>query len=348
MTVDIADFQAPPVEDLPDGLDFGNEVDDPDSVDHRGPVNAPEGDSHEQDIVDAVELEGDGETDDDEGVDDQDDDPTNEGEVNDGGEQDEPEPEPKAPKKSKGKEPFVPKARMDQALRKARAAEQQAQELAARLAELEAERAQANAPKPLSAEEIQARMAEANEALVAGDTTKAAQIQAELMATLTARPEAPKPTPAPERDVVAEVEERLAFKQTLKEIYSRFPQLDENGDQFDEDLGEEAVDLQRAYLNRGFSLSEATRKAAEAVAKIHDLEDQMAQPELPAVKVAATKAKQAARTKAKLEKATKAAPKLAGNRGEDNEVQFDIFNATEEEFMALPKAVQDRLLGNVL
>lgn len=259
-------------------------------------------------------------------------------------------PEPKSEdvegKDKKG--PRVPKERLDQALRQRRAAETRVQELEQRLAQLEQAQAEASRPKPLSTEEIQSKMAEANEALIGGDTARAAELQAQVMAALApAAPVAPA-APAGDRDVVAELEQRLEFKNTLKEISERFPELDENGEDFDEELSAEAVDLQRAYMTRGYTLAEATKKAAEAVAKLHDLADRRApkEPTKPAA-VAAAEAVQAARRQEKIEKATKAPPKIGGN-GADSTVEFDIYSATGEEFAALPKAVQDRLLGNTV
>lgn len=326
---------------LPDDMDFGDTVaeeneDEPTSVPAGGDDSADaDADAEPGDAgADADDLEAEGDA--------------------------EPESEDEAPadeeaadeapvaEDKKGKGPRIPKERLDQALRKQRAAEQRAQELENQLASLRAERAQADAPKPLSGDEIKAKMAEANEALIAGDTAKAAELQAELFTALAARPEPAAQAPV-ERDLVAEVETRMEFKAALTDLNARFPELDENGEQFDEDLSQEAVDLQRGYLNRGYSLTEATVKAAEAVAKLYDLEDRKAgKAPAPAEKqVKAAQLEQAAKRKEKIEKATKAPPTLPMGKGDTGEdVAFDIRNATPEEFMALPQSVQDRLLGN--
>jgi hypothetical protein len=323
----VNEFGGDAIEDLPEGLDFGDAVGDEEELETEvEEVEEVEEIEEVEEAADEEEKEQDSTDEDEDG-------------------------EEAAPK-AKGKEPFVPKSRMDSALRKARAAEQRADDFQAQLAEMANANAKAAAPKPLTNEQIRGRMALANEALLAGDSEKAAELQAELMESLAARPEAAKQA-APERDVVAEVEERMEFKQVLKDTYSRFPQLDENNESFDEDLAQEAVDLQMAYMKRGHTMSEATKKAAEAVAKIHDLEDTRAldkeeeEDKEPAARVAA-KTKQGAKTKEKLAKAVKAAPPLVGSRGDEGDVAFDIFSATEEEFMALPKSVQDRLLGNTI
>jgi len=60
------------------------------------------------------------------------------------------------------------------------------------------------------------------------------------------------------------------------------------------------------------------------------------------------KQEQQAKTAAKIEKATKAPPKVAGNRESGGEAAFDINSASMDEFMALPQAMRDRLLGNTI
>jgi hypothetical protein len=335
-------------DNLPDGLDFGNDFDE-DALDDQesADLGARGADADTDTGADAA-----GGADDEAGADDDaadagdvgvdegaEADGEAEGDEDDG--EDDVEPEPKPAKK--GKEPTIPKSRLDQSLRKQRAAEQRAQELADELAQLRAEREAANAPKPISPEEIQAKMVEANEALIAGDTAKAAQLQAEVLASMAPKPAA-KSEPTAVVDPVEQLEQRLEFKQALQDTYARFPELDDNGDAFDQELSEEAVDFQRVYMERGYTLAEATKKAAEAVAKIHGLADRKATP----VKVEATQKELKAKARTKLEKATKAAPPLGGKTDKSNDAVFDVRTASIEEFMALPQSVQDRLLGNTI
>lgn len=335
---------AEPAESLPEGLDFGNEIeeyDDAGDVDEDAGSTSDAGDT--SDAADDAAAGDAGEQDGADAGDAGDDDTTDE-------ESEASDAEAGKPEQPGKKQPVIPKARLDQALRKQRAAEQRALEAEQALAELRAAQAQAAAPKPISPEEIKAKMAEANEALVAGDTAKAAELQAELMAAIAHKPEAQAPQAPGEVDLAAQVEERIEFKATLKEVYSRFPELDENGEAFDEELAAESVDLQRSYMARGYTLAEATRKAAEAVAKLHDLEDRTAPPAaaVPDARREAAKTEQAAKSRAKIEKATRAAPPLGGRSDKGDEVTFDIRTASVEEFMALPESVRERLLGNAL
>lgn len=334
------------IDDLPEGLDFGNDFvpDEGDGAPADEPVDTPSptpdnqpGDDRPSD--DQPNDQGDqGGADD---QDDQDDQPQEEGEEGEGQSEQGDDAD-----KAKRKEPMIPKPRLDQALRKQRAAEQRAQELENELARLRAEVEAAKAPKPMTAEEIQALMTQANEALIAGDTEKAAKLQAEVMANLMPKTQEPAPQPQGP-DALAVLEERLEFKTVLREVYERFPALDENSEHFDPDLTDEAVDLQKTYMQRGYTMAEATRRAAEAVAKLHGLEDTKAK--VPAARAEAARKEQQAKTTEKINKATRAAPNLGGGRSDNpDDLPFDVLSATEEEFMALPEAVRDRLLGNTL
>lgn len=338
-------FPGEEIEALPDDLDFGDSDDetleDATDADEQADDSSDADDSADADAPAADDADGDADQDaGDADADQPDGEPADEAESEAESEADEPAEKPK-------KGVAIPKARFDQALRKQRVAEQRAQELADELAQLRQEQADASRPKPLSGDEIKAKMAEANEALIGGDTAKAAEIQAELFASMAPREQAPS-EPAPERDVLAELEARMEFKTTLSDINTRFPELDDSSDSFNEELSLEAVDLQQLYMGKGFSLAEATRKAAEGVAKLFDLTDRLAVPATPKSdpKAVATKAAQSQKTQGKIAKAVKAPPPLAGRVDNSDDVAFDVYSATEEELMALPKAALDRLLGN--
>lgn len=328
---------------LPEGLDFGNDVTDEELDDagtETGAADTADADTDSGDGNDDGADQGASDADSAESDDDADEQSDSEADGEEGAEDDQ-------PVKGKPKGPAIPKARFDQALRKQRMAEQRAQELAERVAQLEQAQLEASAPKPLSTEEIQAKMIEANTALIAGETEKAAALQAEVLASL-AKPAAPAQTPPPADDVVAKVRERMEFEQTLDEVFERFPELNDSADEFDEELAAESVVLQKSFIERGYSIPEATKKAAEYVARVHELSDRKAPVKAPSKAQAAAKAEQAAKTAAKIEKSVKAPPKVAGPRGEESEPAFDIFSASTEEFMALPQAVRDRLLGNTI
>ncbi|KII34857.1 hypothetical protein NL64_06225 [Pseudomonas fluorescens] len=223
-------------------------------------------------------------------------------------------------------------------------AEQRAAELETELNALRRSTAEAARPKPLTGEQIKAKMIEANNALIGGDTDLAAALQAEVFSALTPQP-AEVPVESEPVDLASQVEERLEFRATIKELYARFPELDENHESFNEELGSESVELQKSYMKRGFTMVEATRKAAEAVAKLHDLEDQQAEKE-PTPVPNREKALQATKTAAKVAKATKAPPVLSGKANGEGSDKVNINELSPDEFMALPQSVIDKMLGN--
>jgi|GEM_PF-5071022 len=236
---------------------------------------------------------------------------------------------------------------VDQSIRKQRQAEQRAQELEAELAQLRSATAEAARPKPLTSDEIRTKMAEANDALLAGDPERAAALQAELFSALAPQQTAPAEKAEPV-DLAAQVEARLEFKAVVKDVYARFPELDENHEAFDEELALESVELQRSYMNRGYSMSEATQKAAEAVAKLNDLEDRRAEKTPAPATPSKDKVLQDAKTKAKVAKAAKAPPPLSGKTKGEGSDQVNINDLNEDEFMALPESVRNKLLGITL
>lgn len=322
-------------EALPDGLDFGDTHLDDGADDDDDSTVAPVAD----DAGDAADVPGDGSDATGTELDEPDAD-------DDAADADAADAEPAPAAKEKGKEPFIPKSRLDQSIRKQRLAEQRSQELETELAEMRTAAAEAARPKALTGEQIQAKMAEANEALIGGDTEKAAKLQAELFASLAPQPAAPVEKAAAV-DLAAEVEERLEFKAVVKSVYARFPELDENHELFNEELGSESVELQRSYMNRGFSMVEATQKAAEAVAKLNDLEDRTAEKAPPA---AASKDKllQDAKTRDKVAKAVKAPPPMAGKTKGEGSDKVNINELSDDEFMALPESVRNKMLGMTL
>lgn len=338
------------VADLPDNLDFGDDAEDmPDDEDAATSENDDEaadtaGDADGSPDADAAPSDGadDGTADPADGADDT---GADAADPDDKAAEGDEEPAPAAEKRA-DKEPLIPKSRFDQALRKGRVSEEANADLRRQLAELQASHAAASAPKVPTSEEIQSKMAAANEALIAGDTAAAAALQAEVFASLLPQPAAAAEAPDA-RDPVDELEQRMEFKTVLGEAYARYPELDEGHELFDEDLAQESVDLQQTYMRRGYTPAQATQKAAESVAKLYDLADRkvVVAPKPAPVASPASKAL-AGKTKAKVEKALRAPPPLAGKATADGSENLDPNKMSEAEFMALPESVQDRLLGN--
>ena len=256
--------------------------------------------------------------------------------------------------KPKPKEPAIPKSRFDQRTAQLRAAERRAQELEEKLraAEAERERREREA-NTLTDEQITAKMAEANTAVIEGDTEKAAAIQAEIFKALRTQgtPSQDSQAPIDRTQIIAEVREGMEFEQTVRDTFTRYPQLDTESEAYNEEVAVEAVAMQKMYFEQGYNRIEATRKAATAVAKIYGLDEAApaSAPSEPPKAAAAKKMQQAAR-QAKVAAAKKAPPAAAGNSGaqRDSASDLNIHDVSPEDWATLPESVRNRLLGNEL
>ncbi len=256
-----------------------------------------------------------------------------------------------APEAPKAKQPSIPKARFDQRTAQLRAVERELAEAQRKIQEAETARQKAEREaSTMSDEQLQAKMTEANAALIDGDTEKAAKLQSEVFKAMRSGQEA-SGEPAPQVDatkIAADVRDQMLFEQTLTDIGTRYPALDENHASFDEAMSEEAVSFQQMYFGRGYTRAEATAKAAEAVAKIHGLADTATPAPAPTTKAAMAKASQAAARKGKVAAAKKAPPALGGSSGAnaDSADSVDIDALSVEDWSALPDSVRSRLLGD--
>lgn len=255
--------------------------------------------------------------------------------------------------KAKPKEPAIPKSRFDQRTAQLRAAERRAQELEEQLRTAQAEREQREREaNTLTDEQISSKMAEANAAVIEGDTEKAAAIQSEIFKALrTQNTPAPQSAPIDRSQIVAEVREGMEFEQTVRDTFTRYPQLDPESEAHNEEVAVEAVAMQKMYFEQGYDRIEATRKAATAVAKIYGLGEAGAAPapSEPPKAAAAKKMQQAAR-QAKVAAAQKAPPAAAGNSGaqRDSASDLSIHDVSPEDWATLPESVRNRMLGNEL
>lgn len=344
-----------PIESL-SGLDLGDEVDTGETATTEAPAaNEPEDGS-------AAEAESNAESEETEEVEG--------GETAEGGEEvgegaddsdadGEAEPaEEEAPQEEtpKPKQPFIPKSRFDQRTAQLRATERELEAARQQLKELETakQRAEREA-NTLSEEQIQAKMTEANAALLEGDTEKAAKLQGEVFGALRQGSQAVEQAtgqPVDPNKIAADVRDQMTFEQTLERLYSEYPALNENSDQFDEAISQEAVELQSFYYQQGYTRAEATERAVTAVSRLHGLESTSAQAEAPKANKQADMAKRAQTQakKEKLSKAQKAPPSNIGSGGhnENSSDHMDVESLTVEDWAALPDSVRARLLGDTL
>lgn len=166
-------------------------------------------------------------------------------------------------KKERDAETTIPKARFDEAVRKEREARESAER---RLAEIEQQRqsiARGADIQKLEADVKELRAAE-RKALIAGDDAKAAEIgaQADALNRQIAVEQA--------RDLSAaakeQAREEIRWDLTLERVESDYPALDENSEEFDQDLTDEVVDRMNGIMSRErLPRSAALLKAVKAV-----------------------------------------------------------------------------------
>ncbi|WP_075881459.1 hypothetical protein [Vreelandella massiliensis] len=264
--------------------------------------------------------------------------------------------EPAEKPKPREKEPFIPKSRFDQRTAQLRAAERELEEARTKLRDVESAKQKAEREaNSLSDEQIQEKMNAANAALLEGKTEEATKLQSEVFTALrqSGQPvESENTQQVDPNKIAADVRDQMTFEQTLEKIYSEYPALNENSDQFDESVSQEAVDLQAFYFQQGHTRAEATERAVAAVSKIHGL--QSAQQEAPAPQQSkkASMAKQAQQQakREKVSKAKKAPPETSGTTGRTSESadSVDVDSLTVEDWASLPDSVRSRLMGDAL
>lgn len=232
------------------------------------------------------------------------------------------------------KKHMIPKRRLDDVVAKQRKAENEAAELRKELAEV---RAAADAAPDVDILELSERK---STALLDGDLKESARLEKQMLDSYR----------QPVAEVIdmdaleARVEAKLELKSTLETVFTEFPQLDTDSDQFDEDLNSEAVVFQQAYINQGYSPAEAVRRAANAAIRV-------VRPELLSPKEVKPTAKpRKTNIKGNIEASNAQPPKMnqGESGGKSSSEMIDINKLTDEEFDALPEATRARMRGDLV
>lgn len=257
------------------------------------------------------------------------------------------EPEPAKEERQRGKpNHMIPKRRLDTEIAKKRALEQ---ELAEARKELARSRAEAAEKAKVSEEQIQGWLKDSAQKALDGDVEEAAKLQAKAFAAMNqnSAPAQEEAAPLDPEQMMAEVEARFELKQTVKQVMEDFPMLNQDSDQFDEQLNEEAVEFQDYYLSKGYTPAAAVEKAVQALAGVHGLKaaSAAAEPEV-APKPPARNTKPD--IKKKLDAASRQPNEPTSRRGNKAapEETVDIFSLDDEQLLALPESVRARLRGD--
>jgi hypothetical protein len=246
--------------------------------------------------------------------------------------------------------PMITKSRFDQAVIKER---ERAETAERRLAEVERAQGQIvrNADLDKLAGEVKALRAAERKALVDGDDNKAAELseQADFKNRQIAIQQASDMSAAAKDEALEQMRMELA----IENIETNYPSLDQNSDEFDQDITDDVLDKQRGYMERErLSPSKALLKAVKYVMSLRA----PAEKEEPSKGLSAA-AKGVDRKTAAVAKnldAAKRQPASNKTLGADSDKfgqNSPIPSADEmsyDEFAALPESVKARMRGDLV
>ena len=338
--------------------DFGNEIGTSDS-DNSPQTNSDQYDTEglddvgypEKDEPDTAEDDSEQEEDDDQDGDDESDteaesDAETEPEA-DGEEQDE---EAVAAEDSQAedvksrKDPTIPKRRLDSEIAKRRQVEKELKELRREQQEMQQ---QIKEKEKVPEETIQQWLQDSAQKALDGETEESAKLQQkafDAMSSNRGEAQAQQQDIDPQ-ELVQQVEERVELKNTVKDVFDAYPQLDPNNDQFDDTLNEEVLELNDFYVSKGYTQSVAVEKAVEVLSSQHGLQPANAEPQKQQKKPARDTKPD---VKKKMEVADKQPSEPTSRRGnkKKSEDTVDVTSLSDDEFMALPDNVRARLRGD--
>lgn len=242
----------------------------------------------------------------------------------------EPAPEPKPEAR------MIPKQRFDEVNERRKAAER-------RNAELEAA---AKAADPANAVDFDfdSKEEEYAKLVLDGDLDQAKSVRREIRSAEQKAYEVMADTRA--KKVQSDVQVVQDFNAMVVEMSTTFPVFDPDAEIYDKELVDEAVEMQKGYVERGYLPAAALRKAASYVARANGYAPVGEQPLAAAEPEAKPKpvAKKLDLQK-KLDAAAKQPPMQAG-RGMGEEGEFDLDSIPEDEFDALPESKLRALRGD--
>lgn len=253
--------------------------------------------------------------------------------------------EPKRDEKGR----FIPKERFDEQVKKERAAREAAE---ARAAEAESRVREQETGEDIQRmiDEVKALRKSERKALLDGDEDKADSFSEkadELNRLIAERRTEIKLARAEDATV-----EKVRTQDTIDRLQQQYPQLDDSSDQFDEDLVDDVLALQRYYIQeKRMTPSKALTRAAERV--MSDRQPAAAADAKGEKGLAA--AQKADRKQAQVAKnvdAAKRQPASTKDVGMDSDkggqkTDVDVNGMSFEEFKALPESTLKRLRGDM-
>ena len=252
------------------------------------------------------------------------------------------------PKTKKG---VIPVARHETILRKERERRERAE---AQLSQSRTQQqvAQTNEDLSKAEDELVKMEEEYNELLAEGDTKGAA---AKMTAIRRKNAEIQRVT-AQQRDqeVMARAVEKMRYDEALERIEAEYPELDENSDEYDEDVYEDVADKFLANVGRGMSRTKALQHAVARVMKPETAGQRRATEVTPRVSERDVgDERRSAAVKRNLD-AAKRTPPATGRAGVGNDAAGGeitakkVMEMTDEEFDKLDEKTLAKMRGDVM
>jgi hypothetical protein len=257
----------------------------------------------------------------------------------------------------------VPKFRLDAVTARAKAAEQRAQELEARLAALEE---QSKAPQATQQQAPQKSAAETHaelmdsyderiaEAIAEGNSKEASKLMRESRMAqesyfneqMTSRFQ--ETTQQATRQATSQAQEAARMESILDQLEEQFPVFAEGSEEYNQEVNDKVLEVQQAYIKAGRAPSDALVEAVNLVLPSFGYGSDN-EPRTPA----APKAVESRKTDVKKNiAAAKQQPPDVSNIGEDSDTAgvqstgINVLDLTEEEFDALPESKKAELRGD--
>ena len=242
---------------------------------------------------------------------------------------------------------MIPKTRLDDEIAKRRKLENELKQIRA---EREAKPTDDKADEAFDAvvKEANALLRQANEAVLDGDLDKAAQLQQDALVKMATAKQAPtKSNDADPEEMIEQLEARIELKHTVKNIYEKFPMLNNESEDADPELIERAVMYERMYAEMGHTPAMAVERAVQDAIAL--LRPELLQTEQPVTQPKVDPAKKRVQEKRqnlekKVELSQKQPPKAQSST--TSEPTIDPSTLSEEEFDALPESTKARLRGD--
>lgn len=252
------------------------------------------------------------------------------------------EPEPE----SGNKGPMIPKSRYDSAKNRAQEAERRTQELERKLAEIAegktSTQTQTNTDVDTQLAELDKKL---GEAYADNDMEAAASLRAQQRAIEREQIKADMT----ESDKLSSQHtiEQLKLDEMIETLNNTYEVLDPDSDAYDQDIVNEVLELQDAFVNAGRSPSSALQQAVRYARLEDTVKAAVAEPEAPAAEKRKTDVKR------NVETANKQPPDLDktgvdSNKSGLKDVIPDVTGLSEDEFDALPEETRRRMRGDVL